>query len=73
MPKVFKVTPKRVQRVNGVCITPEMEVIVTTRSYTSDPFYNGAVEVKEAFMKQYGVDIKKGCFNKGHFVVTVLG
>lgn len=59
MAKQFKVTPKKARNVNGVVISPEMEVIVTTQSHTNDPFYNGAVEVKESFLRLYGVDLKK--------------
>ena len=52
MSRVFRVTPKRVKRTNGTVLTPEMEVTVTTQSHTSDPFYNGAKEVKEAYMRK---------------------
>jgi len=37
MGNVFKVWPKRTKRVNGQVLTPEMEIIVTTKIYTSDP------------------------------------
>ena len=53
MSRVFKVTPKRVKRTNGTVLTPEMEVTVTTQTHTSDPFYNGAKELKEAYMRMY--------------------
>ena len=46
MSKVFRVTPKRIKRANGTVLTPEMVITVTTRSHTTDPFYNGAVEIK---------------------------
>jgi len=59
MSKVFKITPKRIKRANGTVLTPEMEIIVTTRSHTTDPFYNGAVEIKEQYMKVYQFDYKK--------------
>lgn len=72
MAKLFKVTPKKARNVNGVVISPEMEVVVTTKSHTNDPFYNGAVEIKEAFMRVYGVDIKKGYYTKGDFKVEIL-
>lgn len=72
MAKLFKVTPNKSRNVNGVVISPEMEVIVTTKSHTNDPFYNGAVEVKESFMRLYGVDLKKGCYTKGDFKVEIL-
>ena len=41
MSKVFRITPKRVKRVNNTVLTPEMTVVVTTQSHTSTPFYNG--------------------------------
>ena len=31
MSKVFKVWPKRVKRVNGTVLTPEMDIVVTTK------------------------------------------
>ena len=38
-----------------------MSIIVTTQSNTSTPFYNGAEEVKEQYMRIYGFDYKKAC------------
>lgn len=32
MSKVFRITPKRIKRANGTVLTPEMEIIVTTRT-----------------------------------------
>ena len=49
--KVFKVTPKRIKRANGTVLTSEMTVTVTTQMHTSTPFYNGAKEVAEAYMR----------------------
>lgn len=45
MSKVFRITPKAVRKTNGTVLTPEISVVVTTKIHTSDPFYNGAVEV----------------------------
>ena len=28
-------------------LTPDMVITVTTRQHTTDPFYNGAVEIQE--------------------------
>jgi hypothetical protein len=67
MSKVFKITPKRIKRANGTVLTPEMEIIVTTRSHTTDPFYNGAVEIKEQYMKVYQFDYKKANCTKSDF------
>lgn len=67
MPSVFQITPKRVKRVNGTVLTPEMVVTVTTKMTTSTPFYNGAKEVQEAYMRLYGYDYKKACCAAGDF------
>lgn len=72
MAKQFRVTPKKTRNVNGVVISPEMGTIVTTKSHTNDPFYNGAIEIKEIFMRLYGVDIKKGNYTKGDFNIEIL-
>lgn len=49
MSKVFQVKPKRIKRTNGTVLTPEMVVIVTTQQHTTNPFYNGAKELQEAY------------------------
>ncbi len=67
MSKVFKITPRRVKRVNNTVLTPEMTVVVTTQSHTSTPFYNGAKEVQEAYMRMYGFDYKKACCSTSDF------
>ena len=61
MSKVFQVKPKRIKRVNGTVLTPEMTVTVTT------PFYNGAQELQEAYKRLYGFDYKKACCNANDF------
>jgi len=72
MAKVFRVTPKRIKRVNGTVLTPEMSVTVTTMQHTSDPFYNGAKEIKEAYMRLFCFDYQKACCNKNDFEVFKL-
>ena len=72
MSKVFRVTPKRVKRVNGQVITPEMEVTVTTRQHSGTPFYNGAVEVQEQYMRMYQFDYKKACMCANDFTYQAL-
>ena len=71
--KVFQVTPKRIKRVNGLVLTPEMSVIVTTLTHTSTPFYNGAKEVVEMYMRIYGFDYKKACCNVNDFDFKAIG
>ena len=67
MSKVFRVTPKHIKRSNGQVLTPEMSITVTTRSHTSTPFYNGAVEIKEQYMRIVQFDYKKACCSAGDF------
>ena len=72
MSKVFRITPKRTRRVNGQVITPEMVITVTTRQHVSNPFYNGAVEIKEQYMRMYQFDYKKACMSVGDFTYEAL-
>lgn len=67
MSKVFQIIPKRIKRSNGTVLTPEMVVTVTTRQHTTSPFYNGAKEVQEAYMRLYGFDYKKACCSVDDF------
>jgi ribosomal protein L31 len=67
MSKVFKIIPKRIKRTNGTVLTPEMEITVTTVNHTSDPFYNGAQEIKETYMRLYNFDYKKANCSKVDF------
>lgn len=41
MAKVFRVTPKRIKRANGLVLTPDMTVVVTTQQHMNSPFNNG--------------------------------
>ena len=59
MSRVFKVWPKRVKRVNGTVLTPEMVIVVTTEIHVSNPFSNGAQEIKDTYMRIYQFDYKK--------------
>ena len=67
MSRVFQVKPKRLKRSNGTVLTPEMVVTVTTMQHTATPFYNGAKEVQEAYMRIYAFDYKKACCNPNDF------
>ena len=67
MSRVFLVRPKRIKRVNNTVLTPEMVVTVTTQQHTSTPFYNGAKEVQEAYLRLYAFDYKKACCNANDF------
>ena len=50
-----------------------MEVTVTTKNFTSNPFYNGAQEIKEMYMRLYGFDYQKANCNQGDFDYKMLG
>lgn len=72
MSKQFQIIPKRVKHVNGTVLTPEMVVTVTTVQHTVTPFYNGAKEVQEAYMRLYGFDYKKACCSANDFYFRKL-
>ena len=73
MSKVFRITPKRFKRVNGMVLAPDMIINVTTRSHFNTPFYNGAVERKEQYMRMYQFDYKKACCSASDFEIEKVG
>lgn len=72
MSKVFQIRPKQIKRSNGTVLTPEMVVTVTTLQHTNNPFYNGAKEVQEAYMRLYAFDYKKACCYPSDFEYVKL-
>ena len=42
------------------------------RQHCTNPFYNGAVEVKEQYMRMYNFDYKKACMSVGDFTYVAL-
>ena len=67
MSKVFRIIPKRVKRANGQVLTPDMSITVTTRLHTTTPFYNGAKEIQEQYMRMFQFDYKKACCSANDF------
>ena len=67
MSRVFRITPKRIKRSNGTVLTPDMVITVTTRQHTSDPFYNGAVEIREQYMRMFQFVYNRACCSKYDF------
>ena len=60
----FRITTKHVKNVNGIRIEPGMSVEVVTQSMSNPVTTNGGQPVIDAFMRIYGIDIKKaGCLN----------
>ena len=68
----FRITPKRIIRVNGQVLTPDMVVTVTTKMQVSDPFYNGAAEIQEMYMRIYGFEYSKANCRKSDFNIEPL-
>ena len=58
MPK-FLITTKSRTQFNGIRIEPGMSVEVVTRDMTNPLLINGGQLVIDAFMRIYGIDIKK--------------
>lgn len=60
----FIITTKHVKNSNGIRIEPGMRVEVVTQTMSNPVITNGGQVVADAFMRIYGVDIKKaGCLN----------
>ena len=60
----FRITTRHVKNVNGIRIEPGMSVEVVTQSISNPVTTNGGQAVIDAFMRIYGIDIKKArCLN----------
>lgn len=55
----FRITTKQMNNSNGVRIEPGMTVEVVTQSMSNPVSTNGGQVVADAFMRIYGIDIKK--------------
>ena len=64
----YRITTKYLRTTNGIRIEPGVEVITPT---IGNPVVNnGGTSVQQAFLRIYGVDIKKaGCLNMGELSV----
>ena len=49
-----------------------MVITVTTRQHTTDPFYNGALEIREQYIRMFQFDYKRACCSKYDFVFERL-
>ena len=73
MPR-FRITTKTRKMSNGIIIEPGMSVEVITQSFSNPVSNNGGQAVVDAFMRIYGVDIKKaGCLNMTYLNVDRVG
>lgn len=60
----FQITTKNRKQTNGIRIEPGMSVQVITQSMNNPVTTNGGQTVVEAFLRIYGINIKKaGCLN----------
>ena len=71
---LFRVTVKQKVRTNGIVLDPGMQVEVVTQSFSDPVHTNGGQAVADAFMRIYGVDIKKaGALNGIYLDVKRIG
>lgn len=60
----FIITTRHVKNTNGIRIEPGMQVKVVTQSMSNPIITNGGQPVIDAFLRIYGIDIRKaGCLN----------
>jgi len=71
---LFRVTVKQRVNCNGVRLEPGMSVDVVSNSFSDPVHTNGGQVVADAFMRIYGVDIKKaGALNGIYLDVKRIG
>ena len=71
---LYRITVKTPKNTNGVRIERGMSVDVVTNSLSDPVSTNGGQVVADAFMRIYGIDIKKaGALNRAWLDVVKLG
>ena len=71
---IFQITTKNRRNVNGILIEPGMTVRVISQSFSNPVVTNGGQAVVDAFMRVYGIDIKKsGVLNTADLEVVKIG
>ncbi len=71
---LFRVTVKTSKNTNGVRIERGMTVDVPSNSMSNPVTVNGGQTVADAFMRIYGIDIKKaGALNMAYLDVERIG
>ena len=71
---LFRITVKQSKNLNGVRIEKGMSVEVVTQSMSNPVSTNGGQVVADAFMRLYGVDIKKaGALSMVYLDVVKVG
>ena len=70
----FVITTQRANNCNGIRIEPGMQVKVITNSFSNPVSTTGGQLVIDAFMRMYGIDIKKaGCLSMVYLDVVQIG
>lgn len=73
MPR-FRITTKRMSQMNGIRIEPGMSVEVVSNSFSNPLLTNGGQPVADAFMRIYGIDIRKaGIMSQSYLDVERIG
>ena len=71
---LFRITVKSRVNTNGIRLEPGMSVDVVSQSFSDPVHTNGGQSVGDAFMRIYGVDIKKaGALNGVYLDVKRIG
>ena len=71
---LFRVTVKQMKLTSGIRIEPGMTVDVVTNSMSNPLITNGGQAVADAFMRVYGIDLKRlGALNTVYLDVVRLG
>ncbi|MGN0088926.1 MAG: DUF6140 family protein [Candidatus Limimorpha sp.] len=71
---IYRITVKSPKNTNGVRIERGMSVDVVTNSLSDPVSTNGGQVVADAFMRIYGIDIKKaGALNRAWLDVERIG
>jgi hypothetical protein len=71
---LFRITVKQSKNSNGIRIEKGMHVEVVTQSMSNPVSTNGGQVVADAFMRLYGVDIKKaGALSMVYLDVVKIG
>ena len=70
----YQVTVKQTKLSNGIRIEKGLSVIVVTSSLSNPVLSNGGQLVADAFMRIYGIDIKRaGALNMAYLDVERIG
>ena len=73
MPR-FRITTKRVSQFNGIRIEPGLSVEVVSNSFSNPLLTNGGQPVVDAFMRIYGIDIRRaGIMSQAYLDVQKIG